>query len=64
MAAITIITPCRQAAGGIDNQHVALQMLLFGSSDHAMSIRYLFTVEPVLQAHLLLSMLINAIWQP
>ena len=34
MAAITIITPCRQPPGGIHNQHVALQMLLFGSSDY------------------------------
>ena len=64
MAAITIITPCRQAPGGIHNQHVALQMLLFGSSDYTMSIRSVFIVDPVLQAHLLLSMLINAIWQP
>ena len=38
MAAITIITPCRQAPGGIHNQHVVLQMLLFGSSDYTMSI--------------------------
>ena len=34
MAAITIITTCRQAPGGTHNQHVVLQMLLLVFRQH------------------------------